>query len=157
MTNKKNIEDNKNPEEKIEKKLSTKASEKPVKEVSTKATSSKSKTEKKPSEKKADVAVIASGSHQFIVHVGDILSLEKLSYGKDNKVTFNDVLLFSSETETLVGQPTLDNVTVSAEVLSTEKDKKQIGMKFKRKTGYKKIFGHRQTLTTVKITKINKK
>ena len=120
----------------------------------------KMKVEKKETKKKVpenSFAVIESGSHQYIVRENDILSLEKVLYGDDNKVSFNSVLFYAKGQEVQIGQPHLKNIVVKADVLNTQKDKKVIGMKFKRKTGYKKIIGHRQQLTTVKITNIQVK
>ena len=120
----------------------------------------KIKIEKKETNKKITAdsfAVIESGSHQYIVRENDILSLEKIVYGDDNKVSFNSVLFYAKGEEVQIGQPLLKNIVVNADVLNTQKDKKIIGMKFKRKTGYKKIIGHRQQLTTVKITNIQVK
>ena len=120
----------------------------------------KIKVGKKATDKKVAVdgfAVIESGSHQYIVRENDILSLEKIVYGDDNKVSFNSVLFYAKGQDVQIGQPLLKNIVVKADVLNTQKDKKVIGMKFKRKTGYKKVIGHRQQLTTVKITNIQVK
>ena len=48
-------------------------------------------------------------------------------------------------------------VSVSAEIIAHERDKKVHVFKFKKKTGYKKKQGHKQTYTTIKILSIGAK
>jgi len=101
---------------------------------------------------KEDLAVIETGSKQYIVKEGDVISVEKLNTdGKD--VTFDTVLLVKQKGKVTVGAPNVD-FTVKAEVLGEEKDKKVRVFKFKKKTGYKKTQGHRQDYTTVRIKSI---
>ncbi|MEK9658157.1 MAG: 50S ribosomal protein L21 [bacterium] len=100
-------------------------------------------------------AVIETGNQQYIVRTGMILSFEKLDHKDKDTLQFDKVLLYSDASTFKVGQPYLTDVVVHADILNTEKDKKVIGMKFKRKTGYKKVLGHRQWMTTVKISKFS--
>ncbi len=69
------------------------------------------------------------------------------------KVTFDQVLLVGGDT-VKVGTPTVDGATVEASVVSEGKGKKVIVYKYKRKTGYHKKNGHRQSFTQVKIDSI---
>ena len=69
-------------------------------------------------------------------------------------MTFDNVLLVNNG-EVVVGDPTVANASVSATVVSEGKGKKVIVYKYKRKTGYHKKNGHRQSYTEVKIEKIN--
>ena len=54
-----------------------------------------------------------------------------------------------------VGEPVVAGATVEASVIGDSKAKKVVVYKYKRKTGYHKKQGHRQTYTKVKIEKIN--
>ena len=99
-------------------------------------------------------AIIATGGKQYKVSEGDIIKVEKLGIEADEKVTFDQVLLVS-DSDVKVGNPTVTNASVEGTVLSNGRAKKIIVYKYKRKTGYHKKNGHRQSYTEVKIDKIN--
>ena len=99
-------------------------------------------------------AVIATGGKQYKVSEGDIIRVEKLGAEADEKVTFDQVLLVS-DADVKVGEPTVAGASVEGTVLSNGRAKKVIVYKYKRKTGYHKKNGHRQSYTEVKIDKIN--
>ena len=69
-------------------------------------------------------------------------------------VTFDQVLAVSGD-DLKIGNPTVDGATVDATVVKEGRGKKVIVYKYKRKTGYHKKNGHRQSYTQVKIEKIN--
>ncbi|MDE6231866.1 MAG: 50S ribosomal protein L21 [Lachnospiraceae bacterium] len=99
-------------------------------------------------------AIIATGGKQYKVSEGDVIKVEKLGKEAGETVTFDEVLLVNNG-EVVVGNPTVDNASVSATVVSEGRGKKVIVYKYKRKTGYHKKNGHRQSYTEVKIEKIN--
>jgi len=95
-------------------------------------------------------AVIRAGGKQYRVAPGDVIRVEKLN-GANGNVEFNDVLAVANEGE--VGRPQ-GKATVSAEVLGQVRGDKVLVFHFKRKKQYKKLQGHRQDYTTVRITEI---
>ena len=99
-------------------------------------------------------AIIATGGKQYTVSEGDIISVEKLGVSAGDTVTFDQVL-FVNNGEAKVGDPTVAGASVTASVVKEARDKKVIVYKYKRKTGYHKKNGHRQSFTQVKIEKIN--
>jgi large subunit ribosomal protein L21 len=99
-------------------------------------------------------AIIATGGKQYKVAEGDIITIEKLGVEAGEKVTFDQVLAVS-DNGLKVGNPTVGGATVEASVLREGRAKKVIVYKYKRKTGYHKKNGHRQSFTQVKIEKIN--
>ena len=99
-------------------------------------------------------AIIATGGKQYKVSEGDVITVEKLGVEAGEKVTFDQVLAISDDKLT-VGDPTVANATVEATVVKEGRGKKVIVYKYKRKTGYHKKNGHRQSFTQVKIDKIN--
>ena len=99
-------------------------------------------------------AIIATGGKQYKVSEGDIITIEKLGVEAGEKVTFDQVLAVSND-GLKVGNPTVDGATVSATVVKEGRAKKVIVYKYKRKTGYHKKNGHRQSFTQVQIDKIN--
>lgn len=99
-------------------------------------------------------AIIATGGKQYKVAEGDIIKVERLGLDAGASVTFDQVLAVN-DGEMAIGAPTLEGASVLATVVKEAKAKKVIVYKYKRKTGYHKKNGHRQTYTEVKIDKIN--
>lgn len=99
-------------------------------------------------------AVIATGGKQYKVSEGDIVRVEKLAGEVGSKVEISDVLLVGDEGSTKIGTPTVDKAKVSGEIVEQGKDKKILVFKKKRRKGYKKLQGHRQQYTALKIEKI---
>ena len=99
-------------------------------------------------------AVIATGGKQYKVAEGDILRVEKLGAEDGATVTFDDVVLVSTDKDILVGDKA-SKASVKATVLRTAKAKKVTVYKYKPKKGYHKKNGHRQPFTEVKIEAIN--
>ena len=100
-------------------------------------------------------AVFETGGKQYRAKAGDLLKVEKLGSEDGAKVTFDRVLLVNDDGEVTVGAPTVENASVTAEVIESErKDKKVIIFKMKRRKGYRNKNGHRQRHSIVKITDI---
>ena len=98
-------------------------------------------------------AIIATGGKQYKVAEGDVLKVEKLDAEAGNTVPFDQVLAVS-DGSLKVGAD-VANASVTATVMEQGRGKKVIVYKYKRKTGYHKKNGHRQSYTQVKIEKIN--
>ena len=99
-------------------------------------------------------AIIATGGKQYKVAEGDVIRVEKLGAEAGSEVTFDDVILVSTDSDVKCGDE-VANATVTATVIGDGKAKKVIVYKYKRKTGYHKKNGHRQSYTELKIEKIN--
>ena len=99
-------------------------------------------------------AIIATGGKQYKVAEGDIIKVEKLGVEAGETVTFDQVLVVNNG-ELVVGNPTVANANVTAQVVEEGKNKKVVVYRYKSKTGYHKKNGHRQPYTKVKIEKIN--
>jgi large subunit ribosomal protein L21 len=98
-------------------------------------------------------AVIRAGGKQYRVAPGDVVKMEKLPAANGDSVEFsgNDVLAISSEAGK-IGPGA--GAIVSGQVMEGGKAAKILVFHFKRKKQYKKIFGHRQSFTAVRITEI---
>ena len=99
-------------------------------------------------------AIIATGGKQYTVSEGDVINVEKIGVAAGETITFDQVL-FVNNGEAKVGEPTVAGASVTASVVAEGRAKKVIVYKYKRKTGYHKKNGHRQSFTKVKIEKIN--
>lgn len=98
-------------------------------------------------------AVIKSGGKQYKVTVGDILEIDRLSK-KDGDVSFEEVLLLSSEGNVRIGKPFLPGVSVHGKIIETKRGEKIRVAKFKAKARYRRVTGFRAELSVVKIDKI---
>lgn len=97
-------------------------------------------------------AIFENGSKQYKVSVGDAVKVEKLHAEVGATVTF-PVVLVADEKGISVGKD-VENVSVTAEVVSHGKEKKIIVFKYKAKKNERKKQGHRQPYTLVKVTAI---
>ena len=99
-------------------------------------------------------AVIRTGGKQYKVQEGETLRVEKLEGGEGSEVEFKDVLMVSDGENVTLGQPGIENAMVKAHIVEQGKGKKVLVFKFKRRKGYRKLKGHRQLFTAVKIDNI---
>ena len=97
-------------------------------------------------------AVIRAGGKQYRVAPGDVIRLESQGNGTDGKIEFNDVLAVSGELGQIVRPQSAALVT--GEVVEQGRAAKILVFHYKRKKQYKKLRGHRQGYTAVRITEI---
>jgi large subunit ribosomal protein L21 len=97
-------------------------------------------------------AVIRAGGKQYRVAPGDVIRVEKLATGTDGHVDFSDVLAVSGG-EGKIGKPEAQ-ARVVGEVVEEGRSPKILVFHYKRKKQYKKLRGHRQAFTAVRITEI---
>lgn len=98
-------------------------------------------------------AVIRTGSKQYIVAEGDILTIEKVE--QDKKVEFEPLLVLD-DAKISVGMPVVSGIKVLADILEQDKQaEKVVSVRYKAKKRVHTVRGHRQHLTTIKITKIS--
>jgi len=97
-------------------------------------------------------AVIRAGGKQYRVAPGDVIEIEKLPQFSGDNVRFDDVLAVSAS-EGEIAKPAA--AFVSAEVVEQKRGNKVLVFHYKRKKQYKKMQGHRQNYTAVKITGIS--
>ena len=95
-------------------------------------------------------AVIRAGGKQYRVAPGDVIRVETQD-DKDGKVEFGDVLAVSAEASSVVPA---GGALVSGEVVEQGRGEKILVFHYKRKKQYKKLRGHRQDYTAVRITEI---
>ena len=100
-------------------------------------------------------AIILTGGKQLTVKPGEVVEVEKLPQAVGEAVVFNEVLAVGEEGGKLnVGTPRVEGATVTGKVLDQFRAKKVIAFKMKRRKGYRRTKGHRQSLTRVEIGEI---
>jgi len=101
-------------------------------------------------------AVIEANGKQYIVEEGSVVNIEKTSKKPGDIIELSNILLLVDDKKVEIGRPYLDKGTVLAEVKRHFKGKKTLVFKKRRRKDYKKLLGHRQQYTEVKIKEIKK-
>jgi len=97
-------------------------------------------------------AVIRAGGKQYRVAPGDVIRFENQGTGIDGKIEFKDVLAVSGEPGQIARPQSAALVT--GEIVEQGRGAKILVFHYKRKKQYKKLRGHRQGYTAVRITEI---
>ncbi|MBB6147387.1 large subunit ribosomal protein L21 [Silvibacterium bohemicum] len=95
-------------------------------------------------------AVIRTGGKQYRVAPGDVVKIEKAAANENGAVEFSEVLAFSGDNG--IGNPA--SAKVIGTVLGEGRGEKILVFHYKRKKQYKKMQGHRQDYTEVRIDSI---
>ena len=100
-------------------------------------------------------AIFKAAGFQYRAELGDVLRLPSLDAKSGDTVTFDQVLLGSSDGEVLIGRPVLDGAAVRAEVLRHGRADKIIVFRFKRRKNHRRKAGHRQDFTEIRVSQID--
>ena len=98
-------------------------------------------------------AIVEIAGLQYKVEQDQKLFVNRLKGDIRGKVSFDKILL-TVNGSTSIGAPAVSGITVDAEILNHVKADKVIIFKKKRRKGYEKKNGHRQSLTQIQITGI---
>ena len=101
------------------------------------------------------IAVVNIAGQQFKMSSGQKLFVHRQEGDKDSKVSFDQVLMLIDGDTTTFGLPTLEGASISATILGHAKGDKVIVYKKKRRKGYEKKNGHRQSFTQIQVDSIN--
>lgn len=125
----------------------------PAKQTEKKAEKAPKAVSEKKAVKNDEFAVIQTGGKQYVVSVGDVLTIEKLpdEYKEGDKVVFDKVLLVDNGKDTTIGTPYIDGAKITGLFVEAGKAKKIDVIRFKSKSRYFKKYGHRQPYNKVKI------
>jgi large subunit ribosomal protein L21 len=99
-------------------------------------------------------AVIKTGGKQYRVAANDRLTVEKLAGSAGDNVEFSEVLMVGEGDNATIGAPFVAGASVAAEVVEQGKNRTVIAFKKRRRQNSRRKIGHRQLLTTVRITEI---
>ncbi len=102
-------------------------------------------------------AIVEWGGKQYKVEEGTVLDLEKVPANEGDEVVFDKVLMYSDGDKIYVGSPYIPDVEVKVRVKEHRKGKKVIIFKYRRRHKYRLKKGHRQQLSKIEVTGIEKK
>src|SRR5436190_21777343 len=97
--------------------------------------------------------VFEDGSRQYRVSEGDVVRVDFRAAEVGSQVEFDRVLLVGKDEGTSIGQPPVAGAKVVGEVIDHPTTKLYI-QHFRRRKNYRRLRGHRQPYTSVKIQKI---
>ena len=101
-------------------------------------------------------AVVDIAGFQEIVKEGDMLKVPTLQGEKGKKMVFANVLLLADGDALTFGLPHVAGASVEAEVLGDGRHDKIRVVKVRRRKRYRRVHGHKQGYTEIKVTKIVK-
>ena len=99
-------------------------------------------------------AVIKTGGKQYRVAAEDVLKIEKVAGNVGDIVEIGHVLAYGEGDNVTIGAPFVDGASVAAEVVEQGKAPTVIAFKKRRRQNSRRTRGHRQLLTTVRISEI---
>ena len=99
-------------------------------------------------------AIVEIAGQQFKVQKDQKIFVHRLAAEAGQKLEFDRVLLVDNEGKISLGAPAIEGAKVTAEVVEHVKGDKVIIFRKKRRKGYKKKNGHRQSFTAITISDI---
>jgi len=99
-------------------------------------------------------AIVSIAGQQFKVEEGHQIFVHRLAANEGDAVTFDAVHLIDRDGNVTIGAPNIKGASVSAEVMGHLKGDKLVVFKKKRRKGYRKKNGHRQSFTQIEIKSI---
>ena len=99
-------------------------------------------------------AIVQTGGKQYRVKPGDEVQIERLGVETGSSVELDRVLMISDGDSVQIGSPLVAGAKVTAEVLSEDKGEKMQVFRYKPKVRYRRLTGHRQKYTRVRINEI---
>ncbi len=100
-------------------------------------------------------AVVRTGGKQFRVTPGQAVRVEHLDGEVGDSIEFSEVLLVNEDDKTSVGTPLIEGAKVVGKITAQKRGPKIIVFKMKRRKGYRKKMGHRQSYTEVLVDSIS--
>ena len=96
-------------------------------------------------------AIIRTGGKQVKVEIGSEIYVEEISREANDKVTFEEVLMIDGQ----LGDPIVKDGIVKGTVIKQGKGKKLRVVRYHPKKNIRKVYGHRQPYTKVRIDEIS--
>lgn len=100
-------------------------------------------------------SIVEQGGFQYKVSEGDTIKVPMIQAEKDAEIALEKVLMIGNGDQIKIGSPTVEGAVVKAKIVDHGKYRKVVILKKKRRKGYQRKTGHRQTFTKIKITSIS--
>lgn len=99
-------------------------------------------------------AVVETGGKQYMVRQGQVFQVELIDAEEGKNVVLKKVLAVSDGKKLTTGKPSVPKAEVACTVIAHTRGPKSVSFKKKRRKGYTRKMGHRQSLTTLRVESI---
>ena len=99
-------------------------------------------------------AVMETGGKQYRVQAGDVFRVERLEGDVGSEVVFDKVKVIGGDNSTAFGAPWVEGAAVKADIVSQGRADKVLVFKFKSKKNVRRMRGHRQYYTEIRIKEV---
>lgn len=99
-------------------------------------------------------ALVSIKGRQYKAEKGALLKVDLLDKTKGDVVEFDSVLLTSGDGAVKIGNPYVSGVRVRTVVEDAGRDRKVIVYRYRRRKGFHKKRGHRQSFTVLRVEDI---
>jgi large subunit ribosomal protein L21 len=99
-------------------------------------------------------AIIETGGKQQKAVPGETLLVERLAAEVGEKVRLDRVMLVNRDGQVSLGKPYVDGAAVTATVTAQDRGSKVLIFKKKKRKGYRRTKGHRQSYTSLRVEAI---
>jgi large subunit ribosomal protein L21 len=98
-------------------------------------------------------AVFEDGSRQYQVGEGEVVKVDFRDLEPGTGIEFKRVLLYHNGDDTRIGQPVVEGMHIVGEVVDHPSTKLYV-QHFRRRKNYRRLRGHRQWYTAVRVKQI---
>jgi large subunit ribosomal protein L21 len=99
-------------------------------------------------------AIIQLSGRQLKVSEGDKLTLDRLDQTEGKEFQVKEVLMIGDDKTQQIGTPLLEKASVTFKLVEHGRSKKLRVAKFRAKSRYRRVYGHRQPQSTIEVVKI---
>jgi large subunit ribosomal protein L21 len=99
-------------------------------------------------------AIIQLTGRQLKVSQGDKFTLDRLDQVENEEFLIKEVLMIGDGKTQKIGTPLVEKASVTLKILDHGRSKKLRVGKFRAKSRYRKVYGHRQPQSSVEVIKI---
>jgi large subunit ribosomal protein L21 len=100
-------------------------------------------------------AIFRTGGRQYRAEVGKTIDVERLPFEVNHNFSISDVLLVGDGDNTVIGRPLVDGASVNLTVVEQYRGRKILVFKYRQRTKYRRMRGHRQYYTRLRVDGIN--
>lgn len=100
-------------------------------------------------------AIIQLSGRQLKVSEGDKLTLDRLDQIEGKEFQVKEVLMVGDDKTQQIGTPLLEKASVTLKLVEHGRSKKLRVAKFRAKSRYRRVYGHRQPQSTIEVVKIS--
>jgi len=99
-------------------------------------------------------AIVETGGKQQKAVPGEMLQVERLAGEVGETIRLDRVMLVNRDGQISLGKPYVDGASVTATVTAQDRGPKVLIFKKKKRKGYRRTKGHRQSYTSIRVEAI---